>query len=413
MKSKEFKIEIGSKFKDEKRDLEIIDRKYMQSQYYKNTKLKYYKYKCNKCEFECGEHWNIKNKCYDNELWVLESSLLRGQGCSCCSNKTVVKGINDIATTNPELVKYFVNTEDAYTHTFCSGEKVLMKCPYCETEKYMKISDLNNKGFSCPKCSDGISFPEKMMFCLLGQLNINFQTEYSPKWIKPKAYDFYIPSKNLIIEMDGGFHNKDNNMSGQSKEQSKELDDYKDKMALEHGLKVIRIDCDYKNIVNRFEFIKNNTINKLKDIFDLNSIDWDCVKEKSYNNRVKEVCDYWYLHNDINNENLTTPYISNIFNSNRTSVKNYLKIGSELGWCNYNPKEEIKKAKIKNSRSKEIIMFTKGGDKIGKFPSPTYIEKYSEKLFNIKLYASHIRSVCYGVRKNHKGFIFKYAKKES
>ena len=40
-------------------------------------------------------------------LFIDEFHLLnRKQGCSCCSGKTVVKGINDIATTNPEIIKY-------------------------------------------------------------------------------------------------------------------------------------------------------------------------------------------------------------------------------------------------------------------------------------------------------------------
>ena len=43
--TKEFKIEVGTKFKDNNKDIVIIDRKYVQSPYAKNTKLKYYKIK--------------------------------------------------------------------------------------------------------------------------------------------------------------------------------------------------------------------------------------------------------------------------------------------------------------------------------------------------------------------------------
>ena len=54
----EFKVEIGQTFKDNKRDLIIIDREYKTI---KNIEYKYYRYYCNKCS---------------NEDWILESSLL-------------------------------------------------------------------------------------------------------------------------------------------------------------------------------------------------------------------------------------------------------------------------------------------------------------------------------------------------
>ena len=127
----EFKIEIGQTFKDDKRNLTIIAREYKKDK--KGKQLKYYKYKCNNCNFECGQYWNSKTKCYENEYWISEYSLIKGSGCACCSDspQIVVKGINDIATTNPELAKYFVNKEDTYKYNKSSNKKVLTKCPNC------------------------------------------------------------------------------------------------------------------------------------------------------------------------------------------------------------------------------------------------------------------------------------------
>ena len=52
-KSKEFKFEIGQIFKDDKRDLVIIEREYRQKQRKRCVEnTKYYKYHCNKCEYE-------------------------------------------------------------------------------------------------------------------------------------------------------------------------------------------------------------------------------------------------------------------------------------------------------------------------------------------------------------------------
>ena len=333
-----FKIEIGTTFKDENRDITIIDRKRIK---YKNgIEYKCYKYICNKCGFNCGKkHYNIKEQKYKDELWVTEDNLLKGRGCSCCNNKIISIGINDIGSTKPELVKYFINIEDAYIHTAKSNKKVLCKCPDCGIKKEILISKLYYQGFSCPICGDGISYPNKFMFNLLRQLGVKFISEYNPKWIKKRKYDFYIPSMNLIIEMDGGFHNKYNSLSGQTEKETKEIDNYKDKLANEHGLKVIRIDCDYEDISKRFEYIKNNIIkSRLNKIFNLNNIDWVKIGQLTEKNIVKEVCDYWKLHNNINNENITTTNLTNMFNISISTIRVYLKKGTKLNWCEYNPK---------------------------------------------------------------------------
>lgn len=274
-----YKISIGDIFKNEKRDINITN---------KNTELrndkiqKLYKYKCNKCGFDCGKHWSIKNKCYKDELWVTESNIFKGDGCSCCSNQIVVRGINDIATANPKLVKYFVNIEDCYTHTYASNKKVVVKCPNCDSEKEMSINKLSLYGFSCNKCSDGISYPNKYMYNLLEQLDIEFKTEYSPIWCKYKInninkkgrYDFYIPSKQLIIEMDGAFHYI-NNISGQTNEELKCIDNIKAELAIAHGIDIIRINCNYRDVSIRLAYIKESILNsKLNNIFDLSNIDW-------------------------------------------------------------------------------------------------------------------------------------------
>ena len=74
-------------------------------------------------------------------------------------------------------------------------------------------------------------------------------------------YDNYFVynNKEYILEMDGGFHSIDNLMNGQTVEESKSIDDYKDTMAKEHGIEVIRIDCYYKS-KDRLEYVKQNII---------------------------------------------------------------------------------------------------------------------------------------------------------
>ena len=270
MKQKEIKLkyEIGQRIQGNKRNITITNIKVIQEQRIDKkgrksiANLKYYKYTCNLCSFECGKHWSIKNREYKDEYWIREDHLIGGTYCSCCSPNPniVVQGINDILITHPYLVKYFKNIEDVYTHSYASNKEVWMKCPDCGNEKKSNIVNLYKQGFNCKKCSDEIKYPNKFAFKMFEELRIDFIPEYSPDWIGRKRYDFYfeLNDKQYILEMDGGFHNNDNKMSGQTKEESQVIDDYKDEMANKQNIEVIRIDCDYPNIETRFKFIKNN-----------------------------------------------------------------------------------------------------------------------------------------------------------
>ena len=416
IRTKEFKIEIGQTFKDDKRDITIIDRKYRKDKNGHNRK--YYKYKCNKCGFDCGKHWNIKDKCYKHEHWILENNLLSGNGCaSCCPNsQIIVKGINDIATTHPNLIKYFVNIEDTYTHTYRSGDKVLLKCPNCEYIKTIPVSYLTNQGIRCPRCSDGISYPEKVMINLLYQLNIDFIKEYSKTnnaWCSKYRYDFYFKLNNekYIVETNGMQHYKESferiksNRKIITLEEIQENDKKKKELAIKNGINpenYIVINCQYSDL----NFIKNNILNsRLNEIFDLKNIDWLKIEQKSEKSLIKEVCNYWYKHNDLNNENITTTDLIKIFSIQRSQIIKYLKIGLKLGWCNYNPNEELIKGRKKTSCGKKIKVF-KNGLYIGTFISVMELSRKSYEIFGEKLLNNKISEVLNNHKKTYKGYTF-------
>lgn len=118
------------------------------------------------------------------------------------------------------MVKYFVNIEDTYMHTYSSNKKVLMKCPDCGYKKEMQIHALYRNGIACPQCGDGISYSEKFIFNLLKQLKNknklnNFIWQYKKsnnEWCDKYKYDFYFEKNNekYIIEVHGLQHYKDN-----------------------------------------------------------------------------------------------------------------------------------------------------------------------------------------------------------
>jgi hypothetical protein len=242
---------------------------------------------------------------------------------------------------------------------------------------------------SCPRCSDGISMPNKLGFNLLEQLNIVFKREYCPDWIKPKRYDFYfeLNNKKYIIEMDGAFHIKNNNMSGQTVKESKSVDDFKDKLARDHDIEVIRIDCEISDL----KYIKNSILHsKLATMFDLSKIDWLKCQEYACSSLVKQTCDLW------NSGIESTIKIGRILNLDKGTIIRYLKIGTELNMCNYKPKK-ANYIGINNEDRKKPVMCLETHE---------IYNSISEATRKTKL--NNISACCRGVKKSASGYTWMY-----
>jgi len=278
---------------------------------------------------------------------------------------------NIIALTHPHLVRYLVNKEDAYKHSYGTREKLLIKCPDCGYEKFMTICLIEKQGFGCSRCSDGISFPNKIMFNVLEQLkNLNkineFETEKTFDWLKFEfneklrkcRLDFYfgINSIPYVVEMDGSFHSKDNSMNEQTKEESKFIDDEKDRLCREHDIEVIRIE----SLKSGIEYIRNNIMqSKLYKLlnFSETDIDWLRCHEFACNSLVKTACDLW----SSGIRDITTIAI-NLKMCNAT-IRKYLKQGVELGWCDYNIiEEEAKRVSSMQKRSVVKVLCLNTGE---------------------------------------------------
>ena len=326
--------------------------------------------------------------------------LLHGCGCPVCSNHRTVKGINDIATTRPDLIKYFDNIEDAYSSTEGSSKKHNLHCPFCLYKKKLSNSILSKYGFSCPVCSDNISYPNKFSRAFIKQLPVeNFIAEYSPYWAGRKRYDNYFEynGQAYILEMDGAWHYKDNNMSNQSAEISKNIDNEKDIMAKEHNIIVIRIDCKK----SEKDYIKNNIIDScLNDLFDLSNIDWDLCNKMGHKNLIKEVCDYYMNVSKVIKE------ISIYFSIHRKTIERYLMQGYECGWCTYKGKRN--NCKNGGSASKAINVF-KDGKLVHSFCSVTQGSIDMRKIYNTVFNKGQITDCCKGRKDFYKGFQFTYA----
>ena len=338
----------------------------------------------------------IKVKCLNctGEWEPTADSLLHKHGCPYCCHtpKKILIGFNDMWTTNQKLAELLANKEDGYKYTQYSNKKVDWKCKDCgNIIRNKTISDISLKGFICPKCGDGVSYPEKFMFNSLKQLlNKGFQTQLNKstfKWCKNYKYDFYINEIYGIVETGGLQHYEDIKKGlWQSLEETQENDFDKEWLARKSGIKnYIIIDCRKSDM----EWIKKSIMKSRLPIllgFKEEDIDWLKCHEYACSSLVKVVCDYW--NNGIKN----ICDIVDITDLHRDTIRKYLKQGVELGWCDYNAKEEsiknIENNKILNSKKVKCIetgiIFNSITEAIG-------------KIFDVKAYK--ISQCCKGERK--------------
>ena len=347
--TKKYKYSVGDIIQTKYGGVEILEQIRILSN--KNTTQKGYKYKC----------------LIDNNIdEVSESKLKEGASCNVCTNNKVLKGVNDLWTTHPEVAKLLKYPNIGYQITYGSSNKEIFVCQNCGCEKPMKVHKVVYYNFICSKCGDGYSYPNKIGFNLLEQLNIEFIPEYKFNNYK---LDFYFEKNGIIydLEMDGGMgHGHENRMTGQTAEETKAIDEERDELIRENNIEIIRIDCFKSDL----EYIKKNILNsKLATIFNFSNIDWLKCHEYACSSLVKTVCDLW------NSGITSTIEIGKILKNVQTTIIRYLKQGTELGWCDYSSKdshlEALKKGRDTSLRKKRktIVQLTLNGEFIKEWDS--------------------------------------------
>lgn len=249
--------------------------------------------------------------------------------CSYCSKVPhIITKETSLAGKRPDLIKYFVNKKEAEKVSEKSGKKVKLKCPDCGFEKEMEVERLASRGFSCGKCSDGIPIGEKAIAGVLTDLKIDFKREKTFEWSKGYRYDFYLEKEKMIIETHGLQHYKEK--SGFFKKtlsEQQKIDKEKKELALKNGIKkYVEINCSTITI----ESIKKETIKELGQHLDLSKVDWKKAMTNTRNSIMVEICNYYKENKGMKIKEIieNLPY-------SKSSVLKYLKIGAELGLCDY------------------------------------------------------------------------------
>ena len=271
---------------------------------------KWYQYKCNVCGYDCT---------MDN-FWINETDLKDGKGCSCCAGTKVIKGVNDISTTAPDLMVYLVDKEFGYTHTKTTNKSTLMKCPTCGYEKNMSFYNLYFQNFGCPYCTDGFSYPEKFLVYILKQNKINFKYQLSKSdfnWCDKYKYDFYLPDYNWIIETHGRQHYED---GWRKIDLQRKIDKTKRQLAINNGIdKYIELDCRESNNQYIFDSIKKTDLSIILKEIDINKAD-----NYAQCNKLKTACDLF--NNGCTNYSSIAEKIDVCVNT----VRRYIRKGKEL-----------------------------------------------------------------------------------
>ena len=338
----------------------VLERKYKEMHLNKNSKIKTYKCKC----------------LCDNYIFeVLEHNLKCMKKCAVCVGNVVVKGINDIATKRPELVRFLKNKDDAYKYTSKSSSVIEFKCDICG-KSFSTSPHRFSYNFPCG-CYSSDSYPNKLIQEIFNQLKIPYIRELRKKhfsWCENYRYDLYFKNNNsaYIVEMDGKWH----------KDEQLEIDKIKDNLAIANGIEVIRIDCNYPKVEDRLFYIKDNLLkSKLSTIIDLSKINWDIIDTKLLDENItKKIC-------DLRNQGLFYKDIMNMLDISKSTIDSHLRIGKRNGllneWAssNFYQKEVFEIINLDNEEIQYCIgvhkFFKDAKNYIGRTLSANYFKKHS------------------------------------
>lgn len=271
-----------------------------------------------KCKI-CGHEWMAR-----------PDGMLCGHNCPVCSHKIIgnpPEYRNSIWAS--EFKSYFskyLTEEQMKMYMPQSSRKISVKCPDCGRQKVITPVALFYRGLCCT-CGDGYSYPNKFMYNLLEQLQVQYIHEYSPDWANGKRYDIYIPSSNCIIENNGLQHYKHTGFTNRGLKEEQENDYLKKEISLQNGIEhYIVIDCSKSDV----DYIKNSVMNsELPSIlnFKKNDINWLKCEEFAMSNLVKVVA-------DLRCQGLTISKISEKTKISAATISIYLRKAKRLNWIN-------------------------------------------------------------------------------
>lgn len=234
-------------------------------------------------EITSGSGLNVWWKCDKGHAWksIIVNRTKNGKrGCPTCANRVLLKGFNDLATINPELVKewdYEKNKIKPNEVIAGSTKKVWWKCD--KGHEWCATIVSRTKRHFCPVCNSNkqTSISEKSIVYYLKKANVDLLENYK---INKKELDVFIPNKNIGIEYDGQYFHRNI---------EKDLD--KNKLCEKNNITLIRIrepelpllnstSIDFRiDTLTHDHSYMNNIIKELLDYLRIKNIDVDVERD--------------------------------------------------------------------------------------------------------------------------------------
>ena len=317
--------------------------------------------------------------------------------------KNVSRGVNDFSSIFPQYMPYLKDKDDGYKHTPHSNKSVWWKCPDCGHEFKQSFNKFVSKLNKCPACSDTASYAVKFLCCVFNQLSVPFQMEKGFDWLPRRRYDFWLPEQDVIIEIHGKQHYSMSDPWNSDGKQ-KYIDLMKEEKAYENGYTGRYIVLMYDVSGDGSRFVTQILGSNLQTMFSMENVDWSaCNQYAILSNSVKEVCD---IYNsgvvDLTQICRMTHY------SSLNTIREKLKKGALLGWCDYSAAVALQNAHRKSgdhvlaTMCNSVVCFDLDGNKLCTYPSLQEAQR--------RCGISHIWECCVGRRETAGGFRWMYEK---
>lgn len=277
---------------------------------------------CKKMLFKCNE---CSHEWLDSPHVILRSH----KGCPICTYRRCVPGANTISVTHPHIYRLMADKDLGNVITHKSQIKADFICDKCGVINSKYVFDVCKRGFTCKRCRDGISFPNKFVSSLLKQLKIEFAEEKKFEWSQRKIYDFYIPSLSTIIEVHGRQHyietfkNFHDNARTLKEEQANDI--LKMNLAKSNGIKhYIVIDASKEPRIARL--VEEILSSELSILFDTKVINFKLCEIEASSSVMIECC-------KMLEDGISKYEISDALNIAYQTVGRHIRRGISFGLC--------------------------------------------------------------------------------
>ena len=239
----------------------------------------------------------------------------------------------DIIIKFNDSIKILEQIRINYENSSTRGYKVeCLDCHYIYETREEIIS-------TCPICGKKSSYPERFVYSILKQAEINFMPQKEFEWLPNRFYDAYLPDNNSIIEIHGSIHYQPVKLNRKkSPEEIHEEKIISDKIKHEAA---INNEVNYY-IINASEPEKLfQTAKNVLNFIDFSNIsELECEKFANYKN-IRDECNLW-------NQGYTLEEIHTQLNKPIQSIQQKLRLGNKYNMCNYSKKLNMHYHKIVN-----------------------------------------------------------------